>query len=64
MLYVQLHEGCDGVDEARNAQTGGAGLGLAIVRRIARLHGGDVTLEPVEPSGCRFVLSLPLVAME
>ena len=52
------------VDEARNAQTGGAGLGLAIVRRIARLHGGDVTLEPVEPSGCRFVLSLPLVAVE
>ena len=51
------------VDAARNAQTGGAGLGLAIVRRIARLHGGDVTLEPVEPSGCRFVLSLPLVAV-
>ena len=51
------------VDAARNAQTGGAGLGLAIVRRIARLHGGDVMLEPVEPSGCRFVLSLPLVAV-
>ena len=51
------------VDAARSAQTGGAGLGLAIVRRIARLHGGDVTLEHVEPSGCRFVLSLPLVAV-
>ena len=46
------------VDAARSDQTGGAGLGLAIVRRIARLHGGDVTLEAVEPSGCRFVLML------
>lgn len=47
------------VDAARSADTGGAGLGLAIVRRIAKLHGGDAVLEAVEPSGCRFVLSLP-----
>lgn len=47
------------VDSARAADTGGSGLGLAIVRRIARLHGGDVTLEPAHPSGCRFILVLP-----
>jgi len=46
------------VDPARAAESGGAGLGLAIVRRIARLHGGDVRLEPVSPHGCRFVLGL------
>lgn len=46
------------VDPARAAESGGAGLGLAIVRRIARLHGGDVRLEPVSPHGCRFVLTL------
>ena len=46
------------VDPARAAESGGAGLGLAIVRRIARLHGGDVRLEPVSPHGCRFVLAL------
>lgn len=45
------------VDGARCADTGGAGLGLAIVRRIAMLHGGDVTLEPAAPSGCRFTVS-------
>ena len=46
------------VDPARAAESGGAGLGLAIVRRIARLHGGDVRFEPVSPHGCRFVLDL------
>ena len=47
------------VDGSRSVETGGAGLGLAIVRRIAQLHGGDVTLEPATPSGCRFILPLP-----
>ena len=46
------------VDPARAAESGGAGLGLAIVRRIARLHGGDVRLELVSPHGCRFVFAL------
>ena len=46
------------VDPARAAESGGAGLGLAIVRRIARLHGGEVRLEPVSPHGCRFVFSM------
>lgn len=50
------------VDRARSADTGGAGLGLAIVRRIARLHGGDVRLERSQPSGCRFILSIPRCA--
>lgn len=47
------------VDPARAAETGGAGLGLAIVRTIARLHGGDVALVPAHPSGCRFTITLP-----
>ena len=46
------------VDPARASESGGAGLGLAIARRIARLHGGDVVLSPVAPSGARFVLSV------
>ena len=48
------------VDPARAAETGGAGLGLAIVRRIARLHGGDVSLAAAKPHGCRFTLTLPM----
>ena len=47
------------VDPARAAETGGAGLGLALARKTARLHGGDVTLAAAVPHGARFVFSLP-----
>lgn len=38
---------------------GGAGLGLAIARRLAREQGGDVTCLPRDGGGSRFVLTLP-----
>lgn len=37
----------------------GFGLGLAIVRRIARAHGGDVTYGPLDGGGSQFRVSLP-----
>jgi signal transduction histidine kinase len=37
----------------------GFGLGLAIVRRIARAHGGDVTYAPLAGGGSRFTVALP-----
>lgn len=44
----------------RGTQTaGGCGLGLAIVREIARRHGGDAVAEPVQPHGLRVRLRLP-----
>jgi signal transduction histidine kinase len=38
----------------------GAGLGLKMVRDIARAHGGEVVLEPETGVGSRFVVSLPV----
>ena len=47
------------VESSRNRETGGVGLGLAIVRQIARKHGGDVTLANRPGGGLRAVLRLP-----
>ena len=38
----------------------GAGLGLSIARRVARLLGGDVTVSGGRTGGARFTLWLPL----
>ncbi len=46
-------------DSSRNRHTGGFGLGLAIVRRIALLHGGQVRLDSGAAGGARFVITLP-----
>jgi signal transduction histidine kinase len=42
----------------------GFGLGLSIVRAIARAHGGTVTLEDEQPHGARFVITLPIHGVE
>ena len=45
---------------ASSGSTGGAGLGLYVVREVARMHGGEVRYEPPEGSRpSRFVLTLP-----
>jgi signal transduction histidine kinase len=39
--------------------SGGAGLGLAIARWIVELHGGEIHAERRDPTGTRFVVTLP-----
>ncbi|MGQ0741385.1 MAG: ATP-binding protein [Alphaproteobacteria bacterium] len=48
------------LDDSRNLQRGGVGLGLAIARDIARAHGGDVVLEQSWLGGLKAVVRLPL----
>jgi signal transduction histidine kinase len=47
-------------EPSRNRKTGGAGLGLAIVRSIARGHGGDVALVNRRGGGLTARVQLPL----
>ena len=44
------------LDSSRTRQTGGRGLGLAIVERIVQRHGGRVFVEEGRTGGARFVM--------
>ncbi len=48
------------LDESRNVDTGGVGLGLTIARDIARSHGGDVTLDRSPLGGLRVIVRIPI----
>jgi signal transduction histidine kinase len=47
-------------DEARNRQSGGVGLGLAIARELVTRHGGRISVTSTEGAGSTFEIRLPL----
>jgi len=51
--FYQVH------GEAYSRPHEGVGLGLAIARRLARMMGGEVTLESVPGEGARFTTRFP-----
>ena len=51
------------VAEARDRQSGGTGIGLAIAERIVTLHGGTVTARNLPSSGLEVKITLPLAAL-
>lgn len=50
------------IEDSRNQETGGVGLGLSIARNIVRNHGGDIRLVNHE-GGLRAIVTLPLIDM-
>jgi len=51
------------LENSRNMDTGGVGLGLAIARSIVRNHGGDITLQNRAEGGLRVTITLPGVTV-
>jgi protein-histidine pros-kinase len=73
-LVVEVHDAGPGIpenrmaavfepfvrlEESRSRNTGGAGLGLAIAREVARGHGGELTLRNAPEGGLVARLALP-----
>ena len=52
------------MDTARSRRHGGAGLGLAISRRIVRAMGGDIAVSPRPGGGSVFSFAVDLIAVD
>jgi signal transduction histidine kinase len=52
------------LEGSRNRESGGAGLGLTIVRQVVESNGGSVTIEDRLGGGSRFRVRLPRVAAD
>ncbi len=50
------------IEESFTGQVEGAGLGLALVKRLAEVHGGRVTLESKMGEGSAFHVHFPVAA--
>ncbi|GLC90974.1 hypothetical protein Tamer19_03820 [Cupriavidus sp. TA19] len=61
-LLAHLFEPFTQGDTAGADRHGGAGLGLAICRHLARLMGGDITVDSTPGQGSRFLVALQLQA--
>jgi two-component system sensor histidine kinase CpxA len=60
---VNIFEPFYRVSDARDRQSGGAGLGLAIAERVVRIHGGTIRAENAVPRGLQVEILLPELSL-
>lgn len=56
LIFNEFHQ----VDRKRDEALGGSGIGLALTRQLAQLHGGEVRVESELGRGSSFLLVMPL----
>jgi signal transduction histidine kinase len=61
-LIARLTEPFTRLESSRGRHSGGAGLGLSIVKALAETHGGSLHLENRTTGGLRAKVTLPIVA--
>ncbi len=59
-LFAPLYRG----ETSRNRKTGGAGLGLAVSRRIILAHNGTLTAANIPRGGALFIATIPTTASQ
>lgn len=57
--HERIFEAFERVDDRLSKATEGSGIGLSLVRQIARAHGGDAWVESEPGAGATFVVRLP-----
>ncbi len=57
--FHKMFQSFEQIDAGTSRQYGGTGLGLSIARGMARLLGGDVTMQSALGAGSRFTVLLP-----
>ncbi len=58
-LRTKIFERFYRVDNSRNSETGGSGIGLSIVATIVERHGGTIVCEETPGGGATFRISIP-----